>query len=132
MTLVAREHATGDGQTQSERQYNPFERKPRRKTREGRYDPWPVTRGNASGIPRKRMKSRNLRIRKGNSRISDRFVATNVKSTGVTVSKKRLDSHLRIIDSQIQTQEHPGSRLGIFKNGKASSPVHISKSKSQD
>lgn len=114
---------------QSERQYNSFERRPRRKTRESRYDPWAGTQQKTSGSPNKRTEDRNLKRGKGKSRISDRFVAANVKSARLTVSKP-LPVALSRSYAHWFIQVHPGSRLGIFKKGKASSPVHISKSKS--
>ncbi|KAH8694019.1 hypothetical protein BGW36DRAFT_214435 [Talaromyces proteolyticus] len=84
---------------------NLYQRRARRRTREGRYEPKDrseVQKGDCSSeVPRKR---KTLGRNDGNSRIGEKFSARNVTAGRLTINSNE--------------------NLGIFKRGKTSTPVH--------
>lgn len=105
-------------QHSSKRTRNEYERRPRRKTREDRYDYKP----SGSRDKPKPRKDKNRRARHGRKQtMNDGFHASNVARERLTVRTTMLFSQASLTILQLRQN----ANLGIFNKGKASSPIKI-------
>lgn len=95
---------------------NEYERRPRYKTREDRYDYKP----NGPHSKEQSRKGKAKRLRRGRKEtMNDGFHASNVARERLTVSLMSWDYH----DSLTKFQLRKNTNVGIFNKGKASSPI---------
>ena len=105
-----------------------YKRKPRKKTRVDRYDPKPrkskrrrQTKREDREETRNRKKSRRSKEKHG-SGVIQAFRAKNVASDRLTVRQLRVHSRSLLLTGCFITQLKPPKDVGLFKNGRASSP----------
>ncbi|PCG94267.1 Hypothetical protein PENO1_079300 [Penicillium occitanis (nom. inval.)] len=93
-----------NSQRASSRPVHTYERRPRRKTKADRYEPYKGTSVSEQGSPRPRHSQKRAILRKrNNSRVAEKFRAQSIKTGRLTLTSNE--------------------NLGIFKKGKTSSPI---------
>jgi hypothetical protein len=97
-----------------------YDKNPRRKTREDRYEPRIGT-TQKSGNHGSGQDSKRLRKGRKRSEISGSFQPTNVTSGRLTVGNTRLSQV--VVANPSNGQLNSNTKLGIFNKGKTSSPV---------